>query len=408
MAKELQDKIHEMGTVFEEFKNAHTKELAEIKKKGFAAADISEKVDKFNDKITEVEKAVMDIKTALNRSGGAGGEGDQKNEDNYGKHFRAFLRKGTTGNVHSPEFKEAVKAEFKDLSVQIDEDGGFLVTSQMSGEIVKKINETSPIRGLASVMTISTDSLDILQDLDRPGARWVGETQSRSKTATPTWKMINIPVHEINAEPYATQKILDDAAINIESWLAEKVAEEFSLTENSAFVSGDGLMKPKGILAYASGTSFNQLERQETATNGVIDGDDLIDLMYLLKSGYLPGSNWAMNRQTEKVIRKLKADGRYLWEPGLNGGAPASVLGYGIVHFEDLAPMVNAAASNYSKEAVIFGNFRAGYQIVDRFGIRVLRDPYTNKPFTIFSTTKRVGGGVKNFEALKILKVKSA
>jgi HK97 family phage major capsid protein len=304
--------------------------------------------------------------------------------------FKKYLR---TGN----------DAEFKALSVQVDPDGGYLVTPEMSDEIVKKVFESSPVRQLASVQQIGTSELEIIQDLDEAAAAWVGETSARAATATPQLKKIRIPVHEMYAFPLATQKILDDAFVNVESWISEHVSMKFSRTEATAFISGDGVNKPRGILSYAAGTGFEQIEQVETATQAVLVGDDLINIRYALKGAYLPGAAWLFKRSTIAAIRKLKetSTDNYIWQPGLQGGQPDTLLGYPIYEADDLSAI---GAGNLSG---IFGNFAQGYQVVDRFGIRVLRDPFTAKPYVGFYTTMRVGGAVKNFEALKILKIKA-
>jgi HK97 family phage major capsid protein len=305
----------------------------------------------------------------------------------YKKEFNQFMRKGT---------------EMKAMSVNSDEDGGYLVTPEMSSEIVTKVFESSPMRAIASVQVISSDALEMMEDLELIQSGWVGETQPRGNTDTAKLKMIKIPTHELFAQPLATQKLLDDAAVNVESWLAGKASQKFALDEATAFVSGNGVGKPKGFLAYDAGSGFNQVEQQESAGSGVIVGDDLIDVQALLKEPYQKGAVWMAQRQTIKVFRKLKdSQGRYLWEPGLNGAQQPTLLGAPVYQANDMAAYANGAL------AVAYGDFKAGYQIVDRIGIRVIRDVYTNKPFVLFYTTKRVGGAVKNFEAIKILKVKA-
>jgi HK97 family phage major capsid protein len=315
----------------------------------------------------------------------------------HSKAMRQYMAKGTM-----PEGEE-----FKDMQVIVEQDGGMLVTPEMSSEIVQKVFETSPMRQIADVQTISTDALEILEDLELAEAVWVGETQARNKTGTPKFNKITIPIHELSAMPAATQKILDDAAFNIEAWLSGKVSQVFSLKENTSFVVGDGDMKPRGFLNYAEGTGFNQVERLTTAVADVIDEDDLMDLRYSVKGPYQINAVWLMQRLTQKAIRKLKDDeGRYIWQPGLQLNQPDLLIGKPIVEAEDMQAYVTGG-DNDNKQAIAFGDFKQGYQIVDRIGIRVIRDVYTAKPYTLFYTTKRVGGGVKNFEAIKVLKVKA-
>jgi HK97 family phage major capsid protein len=388
---DVQKLVGEVQTAFAEFKSANDARLKAIEAKGYAPADLVEKVEKLNTAISEKEAEIAAIKTAMNRTNGSqfnDGKKKEEKEIQYEKAMKSYLR-GGGGEV-----------EMKALSSDSDQDGGFLVTPEMSSEVIKKVFETSEMRAHASQQTISTSSLQILEDLDEAGAGWVGEIEPRPETSTPQWKMIEIPVHEIYAEPKATQRFLDDASINVEAWLSEKVSSKFARTENTSFVSGDGVKKPKGFLDYASGTGFGQIEQVVTGHSTAILADSLIDLIYSVKSPYKAGSKFFMKRGTIKDLRKFKdLENRYLWAPGMDGNTAGSILGYEVVEFNDM-PDVAANAL-----PVAFGDMKQAYQIVDRIGIRVLRDPFTSKPFVKFYTTKRVGGGVKNFEALKLLKV---
>jgi HK97 family phage major capsid protein len=314
----------------------------------------------------------------------------------YKAAHNTYMRKGADGLSLD---------ERKALSVGGDPSGGYVVYPDMSGQIVTKVDETSPMRAFASIQVISTDALEGLFDLERAGAVWVGETQARNTTATPNIGRWRIPVHELSAAPLATQKLLDDAAINMESWLADKVALEFSLSENAAFVNGNGVDKPRGFLSYGHGTTLpGTVEQFRTGVNAAFaaapnGGDVLIDALYGLKAPYRANASWFMNRTTTKMVRKLKdQDGAYLWSPGIAAGQPATLLGYPVAAFEDMPDPAQGSLS------VAVGDMRAAYQIVDRMGIRTLRDPYTAKPFVLFYTTKRTGGDLVNFEALKVVR----
>jgi HK97 family phage major capsid protein len=407
MTPEIKEKIEAVGKSFEDFKAAHKKELEEIKASGKALNDTVALVEKMNERVSKAEGELEAAKAAMNRSRQSNDEdGDKKEAQKYVGEMNKFLRKGDDVSLESCQkaYNEAFAG--KGMSVIVDADGGFLVSPEMSAEVVKKVYESTPIRQLASVQTISSDSLEILEDLDEIESGWVGENESRPGTNNAKLKMVKIPVHELYAKPKATQKMLDDSAINIESWLSEKFSAKFGRDEATSFVSGDGVKRPKGILSYASGSGFDQIERITTAAQYLITGDDLIEIYYSLKDFYLGGAAWLLNRNTVKVIRKLKgSDGQYLWSPGLNGDGQGNVLGKPIYQANDLFAYDSATiANNASKEQIIFGDLKQGYQIVDRFGIRVLRDPYSAKPYVEFYGTKRVGGGVKNFEAIKILK----
>ena len=388
----IEAKLQELSEAFNAFKTANDARIKAVET-GRPSGDLEAKTEKLNEIVSRLEAELKQTQTAMNRTGGQGGAEQktekQEREEKYSIALNGYLRKG-----------RELPAELKAMSVDSDEDGGFLVTPQMSSEIVKKVFESSPIRQLASVLTISTDSLEIIEDLDEVGSGWVGEQQARPETSTAKIKKIIIPAHELYANPKSSQKFLDDAAVNVESWLSDKVAEKFARDEATAFVSGDGVVKPRGFLTYDAGTSFNQVEQVAGGGSAAIVADDLINLQYSLKTAYDNGAVFLARRDAIKAFRKLKdSQNRYLWEPGLNGPAQSTLLGKPIYEAADIP----AIASNAL--AVAYGNFKAGYQIVDRVGIRVLRDPYTAKPFVMFYSTKRVGGGVKNFEAIKLLKV---
>lgn len=423
-AKELAKAVEGVKTGFEAFKEANDQRIKEIEAKGAADPLLEEKLAKIEKdmdakqaKLDQFELAMkrqnrtvvdekgneidLDAKAAkwanmVARSRGTRVEDfGSKQLDEYKSAFDTFLRKGD----------EIIGAnEKKALSVGTDPDGGYVVHPDMSGAIVTKVFETSPMRAYASIQVISTDALEGLFDLEEAVSGWVGETEARPDTGTPQLGKWRIPVHELYAKPKATQKILDDAEINMEAWLAGKVSEKFARDEAAAFVSGNGVNKPRGFLTYPDGSTLpSTIERVNTGANGAFDaapdgGDVLIDALYGLKAQYRANATWFMNRSTTKLARKLKdSDGAYLWSPGIAAGQPASLLGYPIAAFED---MPNPATGSLS---IAVGDMRAAYQIVDRVGIRTLRDQYSAKPYIEFYTIKRVGGDVINFEAIKLI-----
>ena len=425
MSDEIKQAVETINTAFTEFKAANDARLKEIETKGAADPVTEAKLAKIeadldaaqkkadaavlatkrqsrivtDEKGNEVDldqKALAWADMIARKSGSRASNFGAKELDGYKNQFLSYMRKG----------EQVMGAdEMKALSVGSDPDGGFVVYPDMSGRVVTKVFETSPMRAYASVQTISTDALEGLFDLDEASSGWVGETQARAETNTPQLKTWRIPVHELFAFPKATQKVLDDAAINLEAWLAGKVSEKFARDEATAFVSGDGVSRPRGFLTYTAGTTLpGTIEQVPTGVSGGFaaapnGGDVLIDALYGLKAQYRANATWFMNRATTKVVRKLKdTDGSYIWAPGIAAGQPASILGYPMASFED---MPDPAASSLS---IAVGDMRAAYQIVDRVGIRVLRDPYTAKPYVGFYTTKRVGGDVVNFEALKLVR----
>jgi HK97 family phage major capsid protein len=268
------------------------------------------------------------------------------------------------------------------------------------------------MRQIANVVTIGTDRLELPKDLDEgTSGGWVGETESRAATATPEFGLQEIPVHEQYAMPQVTQKLLDDAQFPVETWLANKIADILIRTENGAFVDGNGVMKPRGFTDHTTAATADKsrawgvLEHVLSGSSGAIPDtpDEFIAIEGKLKSAYKQGAVWVMNKTTLASIRKLSGgtNDLYYFIPDMSKGPSSTLLGYPVVLFDDMA---SAASGAY---VAAFGNFNIGYQIVDRVGIRVLRDPYTNKPYIRMYTTKRVGGDVTNFEAIKLLKCTS-
>ncbi len=392
---ELETKMGAVTKAFEDFKSLNDKRLKEIETKGFETAETKASVEKANSEIEKLSAEVKAMQTAMNRSGSAGESTENSALSAYKAAYGKFIRKGTDHNL--------ADLQAKALSVGSDVDGGYLVLPEMSSTVEKKVFESSPMRQLASVQSISSDNLEIIEDLDEVDASWVGEVGTRSTTDTAQLNKIVIAVHEMYAKPKASQKILDDAFINVEAWLAEKIGEKFARTEASAFVAGDGVNKPRGILSYVAGTAFEQIEQVVSGAAADISAantaDGLINLVMSLKAPYKVGAAFLMERATVKAVRKLKdTQGQYFWQPALTAGNPDMIMGFPVYEADDMETIGANALP------IAFGNFKVGYQIVDRFGIRTLRDPYSAKPYVEFYTTKRVGGGVKNFEAIKLLK----
>lgn len=417
---ELKEKLDELGTAFGEFKKTNDQRLKEIEEKGVATAATEEKLANTEAAMTKLEGQIEDLKAAFNRKpqGSSFDELKAEDKDNEMK-YRLELNEVLRGKQKSvdPKLMEWSKKkhfensmgyvdEEKAMTVDSDEDGGFLVSPTMATEIIKAVFESSPIRQFASVQTIGSNSFEQLWDGGEVDSGWVGETQVRTgNQGTPQLKKIIIPVDELFSNPPASQNFLDDASVNVESWLQAKVSEKFSRDEATAFMLGNGSNKPKGILAYA-GTSeaFNSVQVQRTANATALAGDDLISIQSLLKEAHQMSAMWMINRLNVAAIRKLKDtnDGQYLWQPGLTAGQPNQLLGKPVHFASDLDSTLAI-----DKFTAVYGDFK-GYQIVDRIGIRVLRDPYTNKPYVHFYTTKRTGGGVTNFEKLKILQQKAS
>lgn len=402
--EQIQATVEKLGTAWEQFKSENDARLKQIEQKKDADPLYTENLNRLNATLDEHKTRLDQLQTAMNRApGGQADEGKgDKGEIEYKKaFFDGFLRKGE-GKLGAEEFKA--------LSSGSDPDGGYTVPTELSSQIIKTIYETTPMRQVASVQTISAKSLELLVDRDEATATWVGETGAASDSTTPKLGKLNIPTFTIAAEPRATQELLEDSALNLEAWLAEKTADKFARTENAAFLTGDGTAKPRGLLSYTasadsgSGVSWGNIGYVASGASGdwaaSNPADKLQQLVYTLKTAYLPGASFLMSRMRVQEVRVFKeaTTNAYIWQPGLQAGEPDRLLGYPVVKAED---MPAKAANSLS---VAFGNFKAAYQIVDRRGIAVIRDIYTVKPYVLFNTTKRVGGDVVNFEAFKVMK----
>ncbi len=429
---ELKNLIQQQGEVFEQFKKTND-ELLKAKAEGKAVGDLTATVERLNAKLTELDEAkakVEETLVKLQRSSLGGGEGKADialEVKQFNLSRRSNAPQGTSVLDVDPDAYTAYKSAYwnifrkgsidalsteerKALQAGVDSDGGYLLPSPTMGTIVQKVYELSPIRQIAAVQTISTDALEGLDDNGEANAGWTSETGTRSDSSTPQVGKYRIAAEEMYAMPKATQKLLDDAAVDVEAWLAAKVADKLARVEGAAFVVGTGVGRPRG---FASGytlaetgdatRAWGQLEKVKTGANGDFaasnPADKLFDLIGAFKQAYLQNARFVTRREVITKIRKFKeaTTNAYMWQPGLQAGQPDRLLGYPIVIAQDMPTLATGSAS------LAFGDFAQGYQIVDRIGIRTLRDPFTAKPYVVFYTTKRVGGGVLNFEAIKLL-----
>lgn len=400
--KEIRDLIDQLGRTFETFKAENDRRIASIEAKGYAPADVVEKVEKINKDLGEIaamKRQLEALETAIGRGGGGGGKSElDRAKAEHAVAFEKYFRKGVEAGLKDLEIKAA-------LSTLSDPDGGFLVPEEMADTIDRIAAAESAMRRLATVQPIGTDTWKKLVSMGVSDAGWVAEKASRTETDTPTLKEIAINTKELYSNPAITQGSLDDSRIDVAAWLGDEVSTDFDEQEGEAFISGNGVGEPKGIgsytmvanASYAWGSIGYIAGGHATLLN---NADKLIDLQHALKRKYRNGAAWLMNDTTCAKIRTLKdGEGNYLWRPGLAEGAPDVLLGKP-VDYDDNVDDIGAG-----KYPVWFGNWKRAYLIVDRFGIRVLRDPYTNKPYVHFYTTKRVGGGVVMYEALKALKI---
>ena len=387
----------------------------EINQKLNAAMEVAAK--KAEDQAKELEE----LKTAFNRAG-AGSVNELLNDELLSKArkkaltkgFNAFARSTKGGSTERQFFDEylakAVESnpELKSLVTTSDPNGGYTVIPEIMGPITEFVYESSPIRQLATVTTIGTDQLELLIDNDQAAAGWVGEADARTSTTTPTFQKLIIPVNEMYANAPASQKILDDSMVDIESWLVQKISDYFGRFEATAFVTGNGVVRPKGLMSYTSGTDTTQQQVQQVVTGDASNFtyDGLVNLQAALKEEYQTNAMFLIQRASIANLMLIK-DGNgqpifnmfFAGNTGRNTGMETTILGKPIKFAADVAAIAGNAL------AMAYGDFKRAYQIVDRTGIRVLRDPFTSKPNVLFYCTKRVGGGVKNFEAFKIQKI---
>jgi HK97 family phage major capsid protein len=396
--QENTESLHALGNAWEQFKHVNEARLNEVERKGYADPLYDEHLKKISEALDNTKARVDRMETAHARPGSdmsgksflAADHGAE-----YKAAFRNYIRKGSESSLE--------QLQTKLLSVGTDAWGGFLVPNQLSQTIIQIVNESSPLRKLANIETISSDSLDLIEDTVDMDAAWGDETTDRTTndTNTSTLGRNTIDTFEMFAQPKATQKLIDDGSIDIEQWIAQKVGDKMARLEASAFINGDGTTRPKGILTYAAGTTFGTIEQLTTGTSATVTADSLLRLYYALKDQYARYASFLMHRTTIQAVRLLKeaTTNQYLWQPGLAAGTPDTLLGVPVYVAAD---MPVPAASSLSVAA---GDFKRAYTIVDRVGIRTLRDPFTSKPFVRFYTTRRVGGKVVNTDAIKILRL---
>lgn len=314
------------------------------------------------------------------------------------KAFNAYLRSGDDDGLRGLEL------EGKALGTSVAGDGGYLVDPQTASTIKSTLSATASIRAIANVVAVEATSFDVLIDHGDVGHGWATEAAGVNETATPGIDRITIPLHELSALPKASQRLLDDSAFDIEGWLAGRIADKFARAEAAAFVKGDGVDKPTGFLTKPAIDNdvwtWGNLGYVPTGADGNFsDADAVIDLVYALGAEYRANASFVMNSKTAGALRKMKdADGRFLWSDGLAAGEPARLLGYPVLIAEDMPDMASGSMS------VAFGDFGAGYTIAERPDLRVLRDPFSAKPHVLFYATKRVGGDVSDYAAIKLLR----
>lgn len=399
--EEIKRLIEAQVKAFEDFKRANDAEIAQIKTKGAPDPLLAEMVRKANEEITRIGKDLDEVRSAAKRrAAAAAGEGAPEERSAHRVAFAKSLRHGDRDL--SPE-------EIKLLQVGVAGDGGYAVPEELDRSIGSLVRDATPMLGVVNAID-GTETYEKLIDLAGAASGWVGETDARGETASPTLASVKPYFGEVYAFPFATQKMLDDAMFDPEPWLAESVATKFAEDIDDAIIQGNGTNKPKGILAYtlaetADATrTFGEIEKYTTTTTSAsFTGDELITLIHKLKQGYRVNARFVMPTLAVAIARKLKdsVSGQYLWQPGLGGDQPARLLGYPITEDERVPTPAG------SSKSVLFGDFKRAYRVVRVRGIRTLRDPFTAKPKVGFYTTQRIGGGVEDSCAVKVMVLKA-
>lgn len=357
--------------------------------KGFRAK-IDAKLQQQEERLTMLDrKSISPVRPALATTA--------ETEAPHQKAFDAYVRHGDDDALRGLEL------EGKAMSSAVNSDGGYLVDPQTAATIQSVLQSGASLRQIANVVNVEATSYDVLVDHTDVGHGWANET-SVSETGTPSIDRITIPLHELSALPKASQRLLDDSAFDVEGWLAGRIADKFARAEAAAFINGDGVDKPTGILTHPAVDNdvwtWGNIGYVPTGTDGGFgSADAIIDLVYALGAQYRANAVFVMNSKTAGAVRKLKdADGRFLWSDGLAAAEPARLLGYPVLIAEDMPDIASGA------DAIAFGDFGAGYTVAERPDLRILRDPFSAKPHVLFYATKRVGGDVSDFAALKLLR----
>jgi HK97 family phage major capsid protein len=401
MTMEIKSAIEKIGTQFEEFKKHNDQRLAEIEKRGHADPLLEEKVDRVANALNEAEQLKSQLEQAIKRISAPSADGKaQAERSEYSKAFYDFIRKG----ISIPS-GIATKA----MSVGTPSAGGYFVPEELDRRIIELVNSVSPIESLVGYVSVGTSDYKRVVNVHGATTNWVGETTTRAETSTPNIKEIEPYMGELQAMPYTTQQILEDSFIDIENWLFGELTKEYAKARALAFISGDGVKKPRGFLNYptaatADGTrDYGTVEHVGTGVSGGFaastPADILFDVQGKLKAEHKLGAVWAMAGTTLTAIRKFKkSDYEYLLVPGLQQGQATSLLGHPVVQID---AMPTIAASSLS---IAFGNFKSFYEVVDRVGMSIQRNPFALAGYVRFEARQRVGGFVTDSEAVKLVK----
>lgn len=406
--EQLTKLLEEQKAAFHAFKEGVDAEIKQIKAQGVADPTTTAKIEKANDEVARLQKAMDELQAKMSRPGAPGSvsEKDALKADHKAAFLDGFVRKGRTEDLDALQKKA--------MNITTDADGGYAVPEELDRTILSLMLLASPMRSVCNVITVGTSDYKKLVGLHGATSGWVDEDDARPETNTPQLGQVTPYMGELYANAFATQTMLDDAFFDAEQWLIGELVEKFSVDEGTAFTTGNGTKKPKGFLAYTQASTddgtraFGQIQYLPTGTSGafktpsasVNPNDDLIDLIYKMKAPLRAGASYMTAGKTLATVRKWKdQEGNYIWQPAMQAGQPSLLNGYAVVENEDMPAIGSGTVP------IAFGNWKRAYTIVDRIGIRTLRDPFTNKPYIGFYMTKRVGGMLVDSEAVKVLKL---
>lgn len=398
---DVADAFDDFMRAFESYKETNDRRLDEMEARVGSDVITTEKMDRISRHMDEQKRKIDQLVSKTSRPV-LGSKLAPVFGNEHKNAFGAYIRRGDETSLR--------QIEAKAMSSGSDPDGGYLVPEELDHEIGRRLAALSPIRAISSVRQVTGSVLKKPFAQDGMAVGWVGETDARPQTTNAQLAELQFPTMELYAMPAATSSLLEDSAIDIDSWITSEIEAAFAEQESSAFVTGDGINKPSGFLTASTvddtSWSWGNLGYVATGTDGAFGADPsdrLIDTIYSLKSGYRQNAKFVMNRKTQATIRQFKdADGNYMWQPPAAPGQQALLHGFAVVEAEDMPDIASDSMS------VAFGDFERGYLVVDRAGVSVLRDPYSAKPYVLFYTTKRVGGGVQNYEAIKLIKFGTA
>ncbi|HHR5883891.1 TPA: phage major capsid protein [Providencia alcalifaciens] len=396
--KDVSEVAQELKGKFEEFTQKNDKRIDAIEAE---KSKLSGQVDTLNEKLTELDELKTNLEAELVAVKRPNGGTVNKDVAEHKTAFEQFVRKGKEEGL--------ADLERKAMQVGSDPDGGFAVPEELDRNIISMLRDEVVMRQECNVVTVGSPSFKRLVNQGGSNSGWVGEVDKRPETKTPKLASIEPVWGEIYGNPSATQTMLDDAFFDVEQFITGDLAIEFAEQEEAAFTNGDGIKKPKGLLAYGSDEQadkdrdWGKLQHLLLKKPTEVTADEIMKLIYTMRKVYRSGAKFMMNNNTLFQVRTLKdAQGNYLWQPGLQLGQPSALLGYGIAENEQFSDVVAESTP------IAFGNFKRCYTILDRMGVRMLRDPYTNKPFVHFYTTKRVGSMMVDSNAVKVLKAAAA